>query len=97
MPKPSPSTVAAYTAGAIIAYLLSVGPVGRLADRGIISPETFDKIYASLDPLLNIPGFGKAISWYAMLWEPHYYSDQAAPTAPAKPTPPPDAKKPATP
>ncbi len=69
-----------------------MGPVMRLADRGSISPDTFDTIYAPLIPLLNIPGFQPLMMWYLDLWEPHYYSSDST-LAPAKPIAPPDAKK----
>ena len=94
---PNPSTAAGCLLVLVLAYVLSIGPVMRLADRGIIEPETFDTIYMPLIPFTNIPGFVDGMNWYLWLWEPHYTSDQAASYPPEKAKPSAITKKTAKP
>jgi hypothetical protein len=102
VPKLHSGSVTACVLGAFLAYLLSAGPMMRLTERyyWIITPETFDTIYAPIGLLMSVPGFEKGMMWYLNLWEPHEVSDMSgtAPAAPAaKAKPPAKSKKSAKP
>jgi hypothetical protein len=60
---------------AVVLYILSVGPVIGIADRGMIAPETIEWIYAPLEPLAEVsPMFRDALIDYVNLWEPSHVS-----------------------
>ena len=54
-----------------MAYVLSIGPVMRLADREIISPDVFETIYKPLEPVAEVPIFRKMLINYIDWWMPH--------------------------
>ncbi len=87
MPKSNASTLLVAVLAVILAYPLSMGPVMRLAERGVIPVEAFDTIYDPLRFFVGVPGFVPAINSYLCFWEPHYTSEQAAAYPPEKAKP----------
>ena len=81
-------------------YVLSVGPVARLADNGLIDQKwqtVFGVIYWPLDwTAENVPVVGPAIIGYVEWWQPPQpiYSAPTLPVTTSAPTP---APLPATP
>jgi hypothetical protein len=72
--------------GALIAlpvlYVLSIGPMLWLSEKGFLKGatyKTFDKWYGPLGWLNDkLPGFGRALNWYADLWFPKVYGRGSA-------------------
>jgi hypothetical protein len=58
--------------GLAVLYMLSIGPAVQLNKRGLISSQTFEKIYFPLSLISDIPGSHWILDRYMRLWaDPH--------------------------
>ena len=66
------SKVWLYVTGSIIAlpllYVLSIGPVGVLAFRGVITNDAFNSVYAALIWFVERTDTGDALEAYTKMW-----------------------------
>ena len=56
-------------------YVLSIGPVGGLAERGMISPdgcEVIEIVYAPLESLTHVPVVRTMLMNYIDWWMPRH-------------------------
>ena len=54
--------------GLAVLYFLSIGPAVQLNKRGVISPETFEKLYFPMSFLSDVPGSQWLLDHYMRLW-----------------------------
>ncbi|MHC1769095.1 MAG: hypothetical protein AB9869_33235 [Verrucomicrobiia bacterium] len=55
--------------GVAVLYGLSIGPAILMNKRGVITPETLERVYFPLSLVASgIPGSGPLVDWYVRLW-----------------------------
>ena len=78
MEKSPVATVSAWLLGLLVLYVLSIGPVIGLAERGMISPdgcEVIKVVYTPLEDLTDVPGVSTILLDYIYWWVPRHPSN----------------------
>lgn len=55
--------------GVAVLYALSIGPAILMNKRGVITPQTLERVYFPFFLVVSeIPGSGPLVDWYVGLW-----------------------------
>jgi len=68
--KDSLAGVSAWLLALVVGYVLSIGPVFNLAERGRVSPEAFEATYKPFELVAGVPSVRDLLNYYLDWWEP---------------------------
>ncbi len=61
-------SAALWLVGLALAYVLSIGPVARMCDKGLLPLGPCTVLYSPLKPLIAVPVIGQALTSYVDWW-----------------------------